>query len=412
MFWAGHGLTAPFFPDDMMNLHGAWERPAWRMAADLLSVWNNDYRAVGAILYRILYEAFGFQPLPYRVLCFGLLFLNIWLVYRVALGLSGNEYGAWGAALVFAYHPYLSDIYMSTATIYDLACFAAFWGAVLVYRHRPSHWGVAGLALLAMGSKEIAVSLPVILLGVDVVLKRRPVWRIVGIAAAIGLTLAAAKLAAMGQGRVVGEYVPELSLPALLRGWQHYSGMLLYEKWSHATIANFAVLLGLLGIVCVKRAGWARLAAFAFLVIPLPVLLIEPRSLYVFYLPYAGWAMLWGGIAGRFRTAGLAAALVVLSLLNWRHRHWGEEWIFIDNWKVARIIEEFDRLKPIPPGAKILVIDDSIPIDDWSLLMTLRLAQGDRELRVWRVRQHGQPEEKDWDRTVDFKGWRLREIGN
>jgi len=103
---------------------------------------------------------------------------------------------------------------------------------------------------------------------------------------------------------------------------------------------------------------------------------------------------------------------VVLSLLNWMRRPWAETWLTNDNWKVARIIEEFDRLKPIPPGAKILVTGDSIPTDDWILLMTLRLAQRDRELRVWRVRQQGQPEEKDWDRTVDFKDWRLREIGN
>lgn len=412
LFWAGRGLAASFFPDDMMNLYHAWDKPVWRLFLDLLSVWNNDYRALGAILYRILYELFGLQPLPYRVLCFGLLILNVWLVYRLAFALSRNEYGAWGAALVFAYHPYFSDVYMSTATIYDLACFATFWGAVLVYHQRPLHWGVVGLGLLAMGAKEIAVSLPVLLLGVDVVLGRRPAWKIVGGVTAISLTMAAAKVAAMGRGTVVGEYVPELSIGALMKGWEHYWGMLLYERWSQPMVVNGIVLAGLVGIVLLKRAGWARLAAFAFLVIPLPVLLIAPRSFYVYYLPYAAWAMLWGSLAGRFRTPGLALALVILSLLNWRHRPWAEEWIARDNWKVARMVEEFGRLKPIRAGERILVVDDSIPSDDWILLTTLRLACRDRELQVWRVRQLGQPEEKQWDRRVDFRDWRLREIGN
>jgi len=261
-----------------MNLYGAWERSAWRLGLDLLSVWNNDYRAFGAILYRILHEAFGLQPIYYRVLCFGLLFLNIWLVYRVTLGLSGSEYGAWGAALVFAYHPYLSDVYHSSATIYDLVCFSTFWGAVLLYRRRPGHWGVVGLALLAMGSKEIAISLPVVLLGVDVVLRRRPAWGTVSGVAAISLTMAVAKVRAMGQGRVIGEYVPELSVGALLRGWEHYWGFLLYWRWESATIMTVILLVGLMGIVLVRRAGWARLAAFCLLVIPLPVLLIAPAQ--------------------------------------------------------------------------------------------------------------------------------------
>jgi hypothetical protein len=76
------------------------------------------------------------------------------------------------------------------------------------------------------------------------------------------------------------------------------------------------------------------------------------------------------------------------------------------------MVEEFGRLKPARAGERILVVDDSIPSDDWILLTTLRLARGDRTLQVWRIRQLGQPEEKEWDRRVDFKDWRLREIGN
>lgn len=412
LFWAGKGLFSPFFPDEPMNLYTAWERPAWRLAADLLSVWNNDYRAFGAIFYRILYEAFGFQPLPFRLLCFAFLLLNIWLVYRLALDLTGNTYGALGAALVFAYQPYLSDLYMSSATLFDLLCFAAFWGAVLLYLRHPSHWAVVGLALLSMGSKEIAISLPVILLAADGVLKRRPDWRIIGGVAAIAIVMVAAKLAAMGQGRVVGEYVPEFSLHTLQRGWEHYWGLLLYERHRYSAIVNSVVLLGLLGLALMRRAGWARLPAFAFLVVPLPVLFIEPRSLYVFYLPYAAWALLWGGLAGQLRTPGLVITLVVLNLLNWRHQHWAEEWIAKEHWKVPRAVEEFRKLQPVRRGERILVVDDSIPADDWFLTTTLRLARRDRDLLVWRIRQLGQPEEKNWDRRVDFRDWRLRELGN
>ena len=35
LFWAGRGLVASFFPDDMMNLYHAWDKPVWRLFLDL-----------------------------------------------------------------------------------------------------------------------------------------------------------------------------------------------------------------------------------------------------------------------------------------------------------------------------------------------------------------------------------------
>src|SRR5690349_5715415 len=120
--FAGDGLFAYFTPDDMMNLYDSWFRP----------IWDTD-RYLGILVYRALFALAGFNPLPYRAVCMGLLLANLGLLYLFCVRLTrSREIGAL-ACLIGAYHAHLADLYYSTGTIYDLLCAALYLGAFVYY---------------------------------------------------------------------------------------------------------------------------------------------------------------------------------------------------------------------------------------------------------------------------------------
>ena len=161
--FSGDGLRAYFTPDDMMNLYGAWFRPL-----------AESDRPVGALFYRALFAAFGFNPLPYRIACFAILSANLALLYVLCLKLSHSREVAALACLLGAYHAHLADLYYSTGTVFDLLCFLFYFGALALYiqvRERAIRWLILVLALYlcALGAKEMAVTLPLFLVLYDLI---------------------------------------------------------------------------------------------------------------------------------------------------------------------------------------------------------------------------------------------------
>ena len=179
------GLDSYFSRDDLMNLqslHGYWEIPLWRLFADTFLAWLPSYRPFGGVVYRVLFSAAGMNPVPFRVFCFLLLFGNLVLVYRVARILTDAAEMAFLATLLFAYHPALSDLYYDSATIYDLLCGAFYFTTAGLYvRWRRSYssltWTQVAilltLLLLALQSKEMALTLPIILTAYEIFYHRR-----------------------------------------------------------------------------------------------------------------------------------------------------------------------------------------------------------------------------------------------
>jgi hypothetical protein len=53
-----------------------------------LTYWTTAYRPMGGIVYVAMYRLAGFHPMPFRVVCFALLLVNLWLLYRVCLRLT------------------------------------------------------------------------------------------------------------------------------------------------------------------------------------------------------------------------------------------------------------------------------------------------------------------------------------
>ena len=79
--FAGPGLGAGFMHDDLMNLCRAWYPPVSRHLLDtvLFFRFSDSYRPLGSLFYITLFDLFGFNPLPYRIACYALMLLNLWL---------------------------------------------------------------------------------------------------------------------------------------------------------------------------------------------------------------------------------------------------------------------------------------------------------------------------------------------
>jgi hypothetical protein len=388
--FAGDGLTAYFTADDMMNLYNAWFRP-------LL----HEQRPLGALLYRGLFAIFGLNPLPFRVLCFALLAGNLVLLYAVCARLGGSRLVGALAALLGAYHAHLADLYYSTGTIYELLCFTFYWGAVLVWMREERRWLVLPLYAGALLSKEMAVTLPLLLLVYDLAARRRPAWPLLGAMAAVTLAFAARKLVGDAAMTVNPDFVPHISWAVLLQRWQNYASDLFYGLRLNPTrvILLWIALLAAAAFTRRRESAVALAAIWAGL---LPIIFIEQRGFYVVYLTLPGWYLLVSLLLARatpyVRPAILFAAVALILIpVHAARKEKGKWWVAQEHANVRSVLEPI-RTESLPHGARVLFVDDPFPKDDWILTFIFRLRYRDDECRVDRVKDRPANPEVRYDR--------------
>jgi hypothetical protein len=83
------------------------------------------------MFYLIIYKIFGFNPFPFRFVCFALLLINLYLAYRFIESLSNSRATGFLAALLLCYHAWFVDLYYSTGTVYDLLCFLFYFSSFI-----------------------------------------------------------------------------------------------------------------------------------------------------------------------------------------------------------------------------------------------------------------------------------------
>lgn len=185
VFFSWDGLRAHFAPDDMMNIDSFyWSPGPWRLFVSQFLLWRGYYRPMGGLFYLPIYYAAGLHPLPYHIGLSLILLANVWLVYRVARLLGCETAAAALAALCASYHAGLSNLYYNTAYVYDALC-GFFYLAALAYyigiRARGEFLGwrrtavFAALFVCALNSKEMALTLPAVLLAYEWIF-HGPVW--------------------------------------------------------------------------------------------------------------------------------------------------------------------------------------------------------------------------------------------
>src|SRR5438552_99592 len=166
-------LRAGFGEDEMMNLYFYWFPGAFRSIRANFCFWSISYpqRPAGAVYFLPLYHFFSLDPLPYRIVQISILTATIPIFFYLARLLSGSRAVGFLVALAMCYHQELANLVFSGSFIYDVLC-GFFYFAALTYYVRIREQGVAlragqlaiflALYLCALNSKEMAVSLPVI----------------------------------------------------------------------------------------------------------------------------------------------------------------------------------------------------------------------------------------------------------
>ncbi|WP_321471995.1 hypothetical protein [uncultured Paludibaculum sp.] len=449
------GLSSWFSCDDLMNLHNSLSKIVLNDAKDdfhfeplgtpelLLGhfkVWGSLERPAGQALYRAIYSIWGFSPLPYRVAAFAFLVANLGLLYLLARKLSGMDDAAVLVMLITGLNASFVSVYYDTGMIYDALCFFFYFGALVWYVHIRNHGVDVGtrqiavllcLFLLAVNSKEVGLSLPVALLCYELLWHPPGVSKTAWLRGPARAGLAVSLLAVLYvAGKFFGHgvmnnhaaYHPHLSVGLYMENYAAY-----LAQWSYgllpATRGNMPYLLAaliLLSFVTRRRAMiWA---AIMIPVAILPLAFIPVRAGYAFYVPAVFWAIwLADGCAAlvvwtfsrlpRCVPAARVTALVLVAgcLLPLHVRK------FHDPLAVVHDVQNANRryhdqllsvLPAVPPGARLLVVNDPYPADGFDASFLIRLTYEDLTLRIdrtrfpWLAKKSFRP--SDYDVVLDF----------
>ena len=438
LVFAGPGLRAGISGDDLMNTHKSWVPPVSEHLRDTVLFWrySDSFRPVGSLFYRAIFDRWGLDPLPFRIACYALMLANLWLAYAVLRRVAGSRLTGGLAVLLFAYHGEYWNVLTNTGMVYDLLCFFFWMGAFLYYlRARegglPLGWGRvaiwAALYILAMNSKEMAVSLPVVILAYELLASpprwRRPLawlWREgrVPIVGAVLTALFVAGRVLSPQGLTgIGPYHPEITLPVYLDRARRLVELMLYNADWLSVPAAFA----LMGLVAAAAIVWRsvpfRLGVVWAAVGILPIAFIFPRGLDSAYVALPGVALALGTAAAagarRLRIPPAAAFAGLLAALAAVHGAYGRVDFARRTVESRRNAALHQALKKLLHGRSVLFVKDAFPNDLWDSTFLVQLTARNRDFRVVRadrVQDQTAPDETlTFDTVLSFENGRVVE---
>jgi hypothetical protein len=443
-------LLARFTPDDLMNSWGAVFRPLSQTAADCIVFFRfaPTFRPLGTLLYRASFAVSGFNLLPLRILLLVMMGLSVLLVYCFVRRLTLSREAGVLAALAAAYHQEYWPFYFNTGQLYDiLCCFFYFCALVYYLRIRQSgrllQWRqmvvFCGLYILALDSKELGVSLPVVI-GAWELLFNPPAlslagWRRFFQRDFLPVWVTGIMTAAFIQGRIlgpqglsqVGGYKVAVSLPAYLEGAGHFLGQFCHAGDYFDAKKTAAVLLALLLIAVLARSKKLGLCWILFVVGVLPLVFIAPRGLASAWIPIVG-LMAYGAISAValrdavLKLSGLLpwkpAAQVALFLLaaGFELRLQGDARFMYDAMqreydKIQNLRLSFRKLCPeLRKGSHMLIVTEPFG-DTYDVVFVVHLLYGDSTTRVDQLfRLNPKPDAAalaSYDYVFDFKDGKL-----
>jgi hypothetical protein len=447
LYFTHGGLKASLSVDDLMNLHGYLQKSSTALVLDNLRFWSAAYRPLGALLYVPLYKMFGMEPLPYRIGCFAILGFNLFLLYRLCATLTNSREIAFLATFLASYHAWFVNLYYSAGTIYDLLCYSLYVSAFLLHTGIRARGGTPGLRalagigclyVLALDAKEMAVTLPLMLLLYEVIFQtarlRSPrAWltrdaRVVWLTGAITLIYIAGKLTGRGSLIENPAYALTISPGRFLDTFHLYLNPLFYQDHWFKDSNTVQLLIAMLAFAAWRRSRVLLFAWLWLMLTILPVSFIAHYAEFFEYLPAVGWALYFATLLVMARRAivrflprgpiivrtsqallflGLAAFLAPL------HAREAPKTLkhFMSVQPPSReIAEDLAKLRPtLRRGARILFVDDPFPKDSYFLLFETRLFYDDMTIGVERKQRRLalQSEYPEYDAVFGFRGNRL-----
>ena len=326
LHFALQSLPAHFRGDDMMNMFRYWSVGPLKAIRANLFFWTSFDRPLAALYYLPLYHLFDLHAKPYRVVTITLVAAAIPIAYLLVRSLGTSRSVAFLAVILWCYHPRLASLVYIDAFIYDVLCSLFYLAALACYISirekgqplRPFQlFGCFALYLCALNSKEMAVTLPVIILIYELLkYYQEPerknfiqwVWRDASPALVAGLITGIYCYAKMygPDGLYVhpqerGAYMPHYSWHAFGKANADFVSQFVYLPRGHVMPAR--IVFGAWGLVFLyaflRRDRVLKLMAFWIVITPLPLDFILPaRGGASLILVFFGWAVIFGKLAG------------------------------------------------------------------------------------------------------------------
>jgi hypothetical protein len=433
LFFTWRSVFLYFDSDDMLNLYFAWTKPWGQILRAQAEFWSGFYRPMGALFYRGVFALAGFDPMPFRVVCLLLGIANIALCGWFVRMVSASERVAALAILIFAFHPRLLEVWYRTAVIYDLLCFTFLYLAACLYiSGRQGAWVIAIFACYigALNTKEMAVSLPVILLAWEVLYNRplrKRLW-VIACMAAMNLPYIYGKT--HGAGLLVGnpDYTPKYTWAQFAGAWKVYLQFVFLRDDIRPGVA-IAILAVLLAAALAARSRRLIVAWVIIFFGTLPVCFIAYRGGYAVYISWTGWVL----YAAVVLTAGqdlllrdrveyrTALACLCFVIAGWRlgkislheERVDARHWLYDPPRMIHAMVTQMKALQPaFPPHTKILFVEDAFPTSEWTPYFIMKLAWNDESLVVDRLKMMTR-KPADWSHysyVFTFEGGTYRQL--
>jgi hypothetical protein len=421
-----------------MNLDYYWRLRPWQWLLMFVTPWRGGYRPMGGAFYLPLFQWFGLDPVPYHVALAALLLVNVWLVFRFARALECPEPAAWLAAMAACYHAGLSFLYFNTSFVYDALC-SVFYLAGFVYyagiRSRGERPGPRQMALFlaiywcALTSKEMAVTLPVVLLVYEWLYAKQADWRTGVWAGALTLPIVFGVL--MGPNSLVQnpEYRPELSVQRVTAFQMAALGDL-FESWQFFTPGRVAGFWALLTVLAwMRRRRQLRFCWWFLLITPLPIEFLPGRGSACLAIPMCGMAVFaavllvdLAGAAARSGRAPVVQKAVFSSVLAMAAALWAVHNARVERrlvrpqmWELGQqtweVIRQFDALNPqIRRPSTVVFLNDPFEDFDMAFIAELWFGRRDVTIRLHRKTPLGPGELARAEHIFTYEGNQLRQL--
>jgi hypothetical protein len=292
-----------FWTDDFGNIFWIQSETAGRMLNYVLNPASTFYRPLGELFYWILFHTFGLNPVPYHVVAWAIHAINTYLLFTLLRTWLRSPFAAIAGTIPFAFRVNFADMYWSFGTIYELlACLLMLIGTHLYVRSKrsiPSVLLLTFVYMLAVKSKEMAITLPAVWLLYEVFMSKnlRERWRTVLLTLALPLLAGAwftyLKVGVMRDVDPASPYFMDITFGTAYQGAAQYMDWLTGVDlppvvWATLTVGLFVFLLW--------RRSWSGM--FFLLYVPLtfaPVIfLANHRWPYFWYIPFLGISGLFG----------------------------------------------------------------------------------------------------------------------
>jgi hypothetical protein len=416
IFLTRHGLRLPFAADDLMNLDLHWRYGPWRLFYSNFLLWHDFSRPMGGFFYVPIYHFFGLNPVAYHAALLPLLLLLAGLAYGLARTLGATALEAWLAALIMSCHAGLAFLYFETKYIYDVLCAIFYAGALICYARARSRGRLLRaretavffvLFLCALNSKEMAVTLPVMLLAYEWLYggpgTARPLqrYRVPAIAAAMTAVFVYGRVfRGLGRQQAYGVEFTLARLASFQR--RQFQDIFLQTEFGGGWLPIVAVWLLVTYLAWRRPQPLPRFCWIWIMVTPLPLEFLDGRAGATLAVPLLGWAML-----GALTALGLARALahdmedepafrwlgpqgrlaVVVTLMVVAWAGWNRSLFesivrtYDPGVPTAAVIRQFQLLNPkVRPHSMVVFLND--PYGSWDMAFVAELWFHDRTVAV------------------------------